>query len=148
MLWYSTFATNDATAKLGGSPYDNTKRWYRGSDRDGLLNLRVKRYDDDPGAKDAVKEYETTGIVTRPLITLHTTGDEIIPYWHENLYRNKVRAGGSSSNVAIIPIKRYGHCNFTAQEVVVSFALLILKVTGNEIDVSPVLAEVQARQNR
>lgn len=148
MLWYSAFATNDANDKLGGNPYDNTQRRYTGSSNDGLLNLLVKRYEAEPQALRAVKSYETTGEVTRPLITLHTTGDEIIPQWHERLYRTKVRAMQSTDNVTIIPINRYGHCNFTAQEVVGGFALLVLQVTGSEIDVGPALAAEQARQDR
>ncbi len=30
ILWYNVFATNDAIAKLGGQPFDNTRRWYFG----------------------------------------------------------------------------------------------------------------------
>ncbi|PYM94295.1 MAG: hypothetical protein DME04_08465 [Candidatus Rokuibacteriota bacterium] len=41
-----------------------------------------------------------------------TTGDEIIPFWHENLYREKLDFA-SRSKVTQLPIARYGHCTLT-----------------------------------
>jgi pimeloyl-ACP methyl ester carboxylesterase len=129
LLWYNVFATNDGVAKLGGNPFDNRGRWYWGSNNDLLLNLSVKRYSADPVALNALTAYQTSGRLTRPLITLHTTGDEIIPYLHEYLYLGKARTGAGG---ALLPItvQRYGHCNFTPQEAVNSFALLLLLTAG------------------
>jgi len=50
LLWYSFFATNDANVKLGGNPFGNRFRFYRGSDNDFRLNWRVQRFRADPGA--------------------------------------------------------------------------------------------------
>ena len=50
LAWYVVFATDDATGKLGGQPYDNMIRRYMGSDDDALLNQTVPRYDADPAA--------------------------------------------------------------------------------------------------
>jgi hypothetical protein len=50
ILWYNVFATSDAEAKLGGNPYDNSRRLYLGSGNDFWLNLLVDRYHADPGA--------------------------------------------------------------------------------------------------
>ena len=131
VLWYHTFATNDATEKLRGNPYFNTGRWYSGSANDLHLNLSVPRYEADHQALKQVERYQTSGKVTIPMVILHTTGDEIIPYWHELLYRPKVETSGNGK-VTQIPIFRYGHCNFTAGEILLGFALLVWQVTGSE----------------
>jgi len=95
VLWYNVFGTNDATEKLGGNPYDNSTRLYRGSTNDLRLNLNVQRFTADPAALDSLEPYETTGRLTVPLVTLHTTGDEAIPFWHEGLYLQKARTSGT-----------------------------------------------------
>lgn len=129
VLWYNVFGTNDATAKLGGNPYDNTSRLYRGSTNDRKLNRNVQRFTADQTALDSLKAYETTGVLTIPLVTLHTTGDEVIPFWHEALYLEKVRAKGTGSFLTQSPVVRYGHCNFTTQEIVAAFLRLVFQVT-------------------
>jgi hypothetical protein len=87
LLWYSTFGTNDATAKLGGNPYDNRTRWYTGSPDDLDLNLRVARFDADPVARmNLNRRYQTSGNLTRPLVTLHTT-DEAVSESHRAIWR-------------------------------------------------------------
>jgi pimeloyl-ACP methyl ester carboxylesterase len=139
LLWYSVFATNDGSAKLGGNPYDNRSRVYFGSSNDFRLNLRVARFRADPAAVAAMQAYETSGRVTRPLIVLHTTGDQIIPIWHEVLYTIKARPSGQG-HLTPVPILRYGHCNFTATEMLGAFGLLVLQVTGSAPPNAPVLA--------
>jgi len=129
ILWYNVFATEDGQELLNGNPYDNMTRVYRGSADDVALNAGVDRYAADPSALASIPAYNTTGKVTRPLITLHTTGDEIVPYWHQLLYRRKLLANGVTS-VTQIPIKRYGHCNFTTTEVLTAFGLMVLQSTG------------------
>lgn len=134
VLWYNVFATNDATQKLGGNPYTNRGRWYFGSNNDFRLNAMVQRFDANPAARQALNQYQTSGHVTLPLVTIHTTGDEIIPFWHQVLYRAKVQTSGNG-RVIQIPVLRYGHCNFTSVEVLAAFALLVLQAEGKELDV-------------
>jgi hypothetical protein len=134
LLWYNVFATNDAADKLDGNPYSNRGRWYRGSENNLDLNRSVERFTADPAALTEITKYQTTGNVTIPLVTLHTTGDEIVPFWHEVLYFEKVSTSGSVS-VTQLPVKRYGHCNFTTSEVLAAFGLLILQVTGEELEI-------------
>lgn len=135
VLWYAVFATNDATGQLGGQPFDNRTRFYTGSSNDVVLNLLVERADADPAALDAMQTgYNTSGLLLRPVVTLHTLGDQIIPYWHESLYRRKVAESGSQAQHLNIPVRRYGHCNFTATEVVVAFAALLQKAGAPGLD--------------
>jgi len=89
LLWYSTFTTNDAPAKLGGNPYGNLLRIYSGSLDDVRLNLSIPRGSADPATLLTVARYQTSGQLTIPLVTMHTTGDEIIPFWHEGSTRKR-----------------------------------------------------------
>jgi pimeloyl-ACP methyl ester carboxylesterase len=129
LLWYNVFGTNDGVAKLGGNPFDNHDRIYFGSSNDVRLNLMVKRFTASLTALNQVKLYETSGRLTRPMVTLHTTGDPIIPFAHEILYLGKLKIfpGG---NFFPASVARYGHCAFNTQEAVSSFALLLL-LSGN-----------------
>ena len=134
LLWYNVFATNDGVDKLNGQPYGNRLRVYRGSDHDLLLNRTVARFSAEESALETIeKSYRTSGDLVSPLITLHTTGDPIIPYWHERAYRAKVAANGDSSFHVNIPVLRYGHCEFKNYELLVAFALLVFKSSGQEL---------------
>jgi alpha-beta hydrolase superfamily lysophospholipase len=134
LLWYSVFATNDAVEKLGGQPFGNRWRFYTGSNNDLVLNLRVRRYRADSAALAEIEaNYQTSGALALPLVTLHTTGDPIVPFWHEWLYWSRTRASGSGELHRSLPVLRYGHCEFEPLEVLVSFALLVYQVRGQEV---------------
>ncbi len=124
LLWYNVFGTADATDKLGGNPFGNQRRFYFGSSNDLRLNLRVQRFAASRLAAAEMRRYETSGRLTRPLVTLHTTGDEVVPFWHEPLYLAKVLLTGHRGLVPL-PVARYGHCNFTTTEILTAFALAV-----------------------
>jgi pimeloyl-ACP methyl ester carboxylesterase len=148
LLWYNVFATNDGVATLGGHPFDNQTRIYWGSDNDLLLNWRIKRFRADASALAEISaHYQTSGRLKIPLVTMHTTGDPIVPYWHETLYLGKVLAGNSGLLHTNIPIFRYGHCNFKASEALAGFALLVLKASGMELlEVLNLLPDFETRE--
>ncbi len=126
-LWYNVVGSADATIEFGGQGYDNHNRIYIGSSNDFLLNLRVKRYRASPVAQAAVAaHYETTGRLKMPMVTLHTTDDPIIPYWHETLYTVKTLATGNFGQRIGLPVFNYGHCAFSASDVLVGFGLMVL----------------------
>lgn len=125
LLWYSVFTTGDAEIKLGGQPFDNSTTIYTGSQNDFLLNLKVERYTASPAAVNEMKaHYNATGKIARPVVTIHTTGDPIIPYWHEILYTLKTAAAGTASKRLNLPVAAYGHCNLTGPQVLASFVAL------------------------
>jgi pimeloyl-ACP methyl ester carboxylesterase len=125
VLWYNVFGTNDAVAKLGGNPFDNSTRWYAGSGNDAVLNALVQRHAAAPAALASLQAYETSGAPGVRLVTLHTVADEVIPFGHQIIYGFKVDATGSRERVVSIPIGRYGHCQFTTGEVLTGLAALI-----------------------
>ncbi len=131
VLWYNVFATNDAVAKLGGQPFDNRSRIYEGSLDDSLLNAGVKRFKAKPAAlKEIALNYETSGILTKPLVTIHTSGDPVVPAWHQSLYTEKVLAANPGSPYLPLTVERYGHCNFTLTEVLTGFGDLVGMATA------------------
>jgi pimeloyl-ACP methyl ester carboxylesterase len=146
VLWYNVFGTNDAKTELGGQPFDNTRRLYLGSNNDLLLNLGVRRVAAEAPALTAIQPYQTTGELARPLVTLHTTGDPIIPYGHEPLYFLKTLLAGSAALHPNLPVMRYGHCQFTSAEVVFGFFVLLLEAGGQPIAVDAVLPDEASRQ--
>jgi len=134
VLWYDVFATEDAIDKLGGQPFDNSLRWYSGSSNDWALNRGVRRFRADSAALQSIQaSYQTTGRLKRPLVTMHTTADPVVPYWHEPLYAWKALLNGSLLYHTNIPIARYGHCKFEPNELLFGFVVLILKVTGQTV---------------
>lgn len=124
LLFYNVLGTNDATAKLGGNPYDNRFHWYFGSSNDLRLNLRVRRFAASATALRTLRAFETTGKLTIPLVTLHTTRDNIVPFWHELVYALKVRPT-ERGRFLPLPSPAFGHCNFTAADVLTVFVALL-----------------------
>jgi alpha-beta hydrolase superfamily lysophospholipase len=144
LLWYNVFATNDGAEKLGGQPFDNSRRIYIGSDNDLRLNRRVQRFTADPVAIAEIETYyQTSGDLTVPVDTLHTLKDPIVPYWQETLYNFKVAANHDLALHTNIPVLSYGHCNFRARQVLLAFGALVFKVTGVQPqDLDSVLSNV------
>jgi hypothetical protein len=128
VLRYAVVNIKDATATLDGFPFDNRFTWYYGSNNDFLLNLFVPRRSADPAAiAEMQTNYNTSGKLSVPLITLHTLYDQQVPYFHEFLYNLKTLSQGSLLTEHVnIPINRFGHCNFTPDEALLSFGLMLL----------------------
>ncbi len=126
ILWYSIWGTNDLLATAGGMPYDNQRTQYIGSLDDASLNAGVERISSDGRARAYLDRfYQTTGDLQRPLVTLHTLYDPIVPFQHELIYQQLVAARGRSNYLTTIPVVRYGHCNFTGAEVMQGLGALI-----------------------
>ena len=125
ILWYNVFSTNDGKAQLGGNPFDNRTKLYAGSLDDTALNMGIFRADADPVARATISDsYQTTGILHVPLVTMHTTGDPVVPYAQAEAYGQKVIDQGSSAHYTHFPIQRYGHCTFNPLELLNAFAVL------------------------
>jgi hypothetical protein len=135
LLRYDVLGFNDAVATLGGQPVDNTARVYAGSGDatvDAYINSQAERVMADPAALAALAAfYTTSGVTAAPIVTLHTSGDPLIPYRHEELFAAKVAANGGTARHVNVPIERYGHCTFEPAEVLGAlFWLRRLRRTG------------------
>jgi len=65
-----------------------------------------------------------------PLVTLHTTLDQQVGFVQELFYGAKVLKEGDPHLRIFYPVFRYGHCNFTPWEALLSFSILVSKVAG------------------
>ncbi len=129
-LWYDVFALRDARERLGGQPYDNIGRVYQGSLDDDALNAGVARVAADAGARAELGRFETTGALTMPVATLHTTGDPIVPAAQSERYAEKVAAAGAASRLESRTVSRYGHCAFTPTELLEAFTSVVGRATA------------------
>ena len=154
-LRYSVVNLPDAVTTIGGFPFDNTARRYTGSSNDILLNLLAPRRAASPAALAVMNSpaYSTSGVLQRPLVTLHTLRDQQVPYWQEQLYALKTLASGSYLTRHVnIPVDRFEHCNFTTDEVLTAFAImlfydgLLAEVSGTSAFLSP--AQIVAFETR
>ncbi|MDB4582290.1 hypothetical protein N9164_03990 [Draconibacterium sp.] len=135
-LRFNVKLTNDVITRLTGTPFNNSRKWYWGSYNDWRLNRYVQRVcpDNYDIIKATVKDrYETTGEIEIPLVTLHTTGDHITPYWHQTAYRMKVFLNGNSLLYTGIPVFNYGHCTIEESHLMAAMAILIAKTSFNNL---------------
>lgn len=126
ILEYNVMATNEAIVELGGKPYQNLDTVYSTYPPDPTLNDGVERLSADKEALKVIKkDYQTKGLLKRPLVVMHTTGDPIVPYWHATMYQDKVIQHDSAQNLGFIEVQAYGHCNFTAENQMAAFSMML-----------------------
>ena len=75
-----------------------------------------------------------TGHLEVPELTLHTIGDPLVPVQHESKYATVVRAAGSSRLLRQAFVDRWGHCTFTAAELVAGVEALRHRVESGHWD--------------
>ncbi len=99
------------------------------------INLLIPRYD-APRDAEAWREhnFQPSGDVSFPILTVHTTQDPSIPFFHETLFGQLVNTAGTQDLVVQRPINRYGHCAFTVDEMLTAFQDLVNWVRN---DVTP-----------
>ena len=120
--------TNDLIERVNGKlPFDNSDVTY-----DALtptvalqLNAGVARYDADRAALNYYeRNYQPTGRIAFPVVTLHTERDPAIPYANENVYAGLVAAAGRSDWLVQRSVNRWGHCTMNTAEVLDAFTTL------------------------
>jgi len=131
ILFYSIWGTNDLITTAGGMPYDNRPTVYFGSLDDDALNAGVERIRSAGRARAYMRRfYQTTGALQRPLVTLHNTLDPVVPFQHEVIYGGLATQAGGSSFLTVIPVPSYGHCNFTVEQIVGAFGMLVQQASA------------------
>jgi pimeloyl-ACP methyl ester carboxylesterase len=127
ILAYSVFGTNDFLEIAAGWPVSNVEKEYSGSVDDAALNAGIERFDVDPAASTYTDlYYRPSGLLQRPLVTLHTTGDSGVPYRHELIYFKRAALLGTDDKLTVLPVDRAGHCAFKVHEVVGGLGALLL----------------------
>jgi pimeloyl-ACP methyl ester carboxylesterase len=78
------------------------------------------------------------GNIGVPVLTLHTTGDGLVPNQNESAYTDVVREDGNNRFLRRTFVHRAGHCTFTPAETVTALVNLIRRLdTGHWPDLGP-----------
>ncbi len=101
---------------------------------DAQINAEIRRFDADPAARSGAHPdaEPTTGKITKPLLTLHGTGDLFVPISQEITYRKAVEAAGAGDLLVQRAIRSAGHCKFSDQELTTAFSDLVRWVTDGK----------------
>lgn len=93
----------------------------------------AKRIHADPAALAYLSENIIyNGQLPFPVLTLHTTGDGLVPVEDESAYRRVVGEAHDSSMLRQTYIHRAGHCAFTPAETITALQTLDLRLTTGE----------------
>lgn len=98
------------------------------SPAEAAFNASVQRLVADPQARHRngiANVTPTTGNLRIPMLTLHTLGDLFVPFHMEQEYARRVDAHGASDLLVQRATRDYGHCAFTAPELVQTFVDLV-----------------------
>jgi fermentation-respiration switch protein FrsA (DUF1100 family) len=91
-----------------------------------LVNASVGRFDASPSALNQMAQhYEPTGALAMPMLMLSTSRDPVVPGFHQAKYQQLATAAGNGSRLAQRTVTRYGHCNFTPDELGGAFLSLV-----------------------
>jgi hypothetical protein len=138
-MYFSTEARAELERRAGGAAVGNVGHVYSvtaeertalaalGLDDatiDGLLaSMNAQTYTPDPTARAYLEaNYEYTGALTKPVLTLHTTVDGLVLVEHESAYAETVNAAGAEAWLVQTYTNTYppgtssGHCTFTPEQ--------------------------------
>jgi hypothetical protein len=91
-----------------------------------LASMNAKRtVSAPPGPRSYVQQWaDYSGRITKPVLTLHTAIDTLVPPSHESAYAATVAAAGASGLLAQTFTNGAGHCNFTGPQLLAALAAL------------------------
>jgi pimeloyl-ACP methyl ester carboxylesterase len=74
------------------------------------------------------------GLISVPVLTVHTTGDGLVVPENEQAYRAVVRGAGDGQRLRQLFVARAGHCAFTPAETIVAIQALLRRVASGRWD--------------
>jgi pimeloyl-ACP methyl ester carboxylesterase len=98
------------------------------TEEEQTLNENVLRLERDPQSKHPnglANVPVVSGDITIPVLTLHTIGDLFVPFSMEQIYAQRVAENGASHLLLQRAIRDFGHCTFTAEELIMGFVELV-----------------------
>jgi len=127
--------TNDFIERVNGkTPYDNSGTTYLVPADEATnteVNTNVARYRSDPAAINYYeRNYEPTGDLRFPVVTLHTAWDPGVPIWHEDLFAKKVADAGNAERLTQFTAPRWGHCAFRPEDIAGALGAFLQKVNA------------------
>jgi pimeloyl-ACP methyl ester carboxylesterase len=127
-LSYNVLGTNDLLTRTHGhSPFDNTNTFYTGlGPVDAVLNAGIDRFASSIDALNYLEQYyQPSGKLKIPVVTLHTTLDPEVPFFHEAAFAAIAGGAGASNLLVQQHVIRYGHCEFNLTETANAFFGLV-----------------------
>jgi hypothetical protein len=105
------------------------------------MNRGVKRYAADAKAREyLLQHYSPTGKIKDPVLTLHTTYDQLIPGRFVSQYDEFARVAGTQDLFVAKFVVANGHCNFTAPQTGAAFDELLTWIREKK---RPVAGEIK-----
>jgi hypothetical protein len=95
---------------------------------EAAFNAAIQRVTADPQGRhiNGISNVPpTTGSLQIPMLTLHTLGDLFVPFLMEQVYAERVAAHNASHLLVQRATRDFGHCSFTAPELVTTFVDLV-----------------------
>ncbi len=112
--------------RAAGNPFDNRNTIYDGFDDDTALNRGVKRYAADTKAREYLRQYYSpTGRIADPVLTVHTTYDQLVPGRYVSEYDSFAKLVGTQDLFVAKFVAARGHCNFTIPQTIAAFDELL-----------------------
>lgn len=144
----------DLEAKAGGNPsfnnginyetqlkksvdYAEVQALYSAAGLDLATDLETLKTTARITADQAALTYLSNNIIYNgqipiPVLTMHTTGDGLVPVQEEAAYAAVVSEAKDKANLEQIFVHRAGHCEFTPAETITAFQSLELRLTGGK----------------
>lgn len=136
-LWYNIYGTQDLIEKAHDHmPLDNTESIYMhlvftGGYPTGQVAFDVERFESDPDAEQYLEHwYKPDGKLRIPVVTLHTTRDPAVPYFHEEAY---TAIADSSGMLIPMYMTGFGHgmlLNYTTSGFEINFGDTLTAIIG------------------
>ena len=102
--------------RSGGNAFDNRNTVY--GNGDAKLNAGVERLEAVPNAAGYVRLHSNlSGRITKPVVAIQTTFDQLIPPWVTNYYSNLVEQNGATHLFVQKLIEGNGHYNISPSEI-------------------------------
>jgi dienelactone hydrolase len=155
-VFFSTEARGELERRAGGPVVQNTTHFYSlsAADKAYLAALGVnadpllahmngrRNLSAPPSSRNYIEHWaDYSGKIKKPVLTLHTRTDTLVPVSHESAYAGSVADAGRSGLLAQTFTSGIGHCNFTGPQLVTALTALDSWVTTGQ---SPGLASFPA----
>jgi len=130
-LVYHALGVNDLLARTHGHIlFDNSKTFYSSALVPDAyyvpVNQHIARFTATPDAFAwLANNYEPTGDLQIPMITLHKTRDRLVPFRHDSVYQAAVDKAGRSANLLRRSQDSFGHCDLGLPAMMQSFNDLV-----------------------
>jgi pimeloyl-ACP methyl ester carboxylesterase len=138
-LFFATEGRAEVERRAGGPVVQNTDHVYTltnaeklylatlGVNADALLaEMNARTNISAPRASRHYLEHfaSYTGDLVRPVLTIHTTTDGLVPVSHESAYRETVMAAGKENLLSQVYATSVGHCTFTPEQLIAAVAAM------------------------